>query len=318
MRYLAESSTRYIGWCPVCERDIKVRGGLLVHHGYQRPGIGHIVGDCPGVDHSPYETGTATCVFYLQRYAEPRIASYSEQLHVLKSPSGPLKLRFDDYDPETRRVRRHSGGAPKTIELTRQEADALAAQLPSWDAYRYSWEKRLLGAIQQVTAELEFWQREQNRMQRLIAEWAPQPLRTIEEEIKRQEQSKAERETARTVARDQKITNEVLKLRKRIDSAVKNKNSAVLSDIYASNKIREISGWRLSQADALALLERDDVWRAFGLLTPSGYRTEEEAKITLSDMRYGLSVPRADRGYDTLPLPWPAELGGGTAKTRGF
>jgi len=44
-----ELSTRYIGWCPVCERDIKVRDDVLVHHGYQRPGVGYIIGDCVGV-----------------------------------------------------------------------------------------------------------------------------------------------------------------------------------------------------------------------------------------------------------------------------
>lgn len=29
-------------------------GGSLLHHGYQRPGFGFIVGDCYGVGHEPY------------------------------------------------------------------------------------------------------------------------------------------------------------------------------------------------------------------------------------------------------------------------
>lgn len=45
------------GTCPVCFGDYVVYGKspLMVHHGYERPGIGYIVGDCHGVNFPPFE-----------------------------------------------------------------------------------------------------------------------------------------------------------------------------------------------------------------------------------------------------------------------
>lgn len=41
--------------CQVCERQQALDGaGKMVHHGYQRPGWGSIVGDCFGVNHQPF------------------------------------------------------------------------------------------------------------------------------------------------------------------------------------------------------------------------------------------------------------------------
>jgi len=34
-----------LGTCPVCEGEYKVKGGVLVHHGYRRPGDGAISND---------------------------------------------------------------------------------------------------------------------------------------------------------------------------------------------------------------------------------------------------------------------------------
>jgi hypothetical protein len=46
------------GTSPVCERSIRLRAGKIVHHGYARPGRGHIVGDCYGVGFAPYEVSS--------------------------------------------------------------------------------------------------------------------------------------------------------------------------------------------------------------------------------------------------------------------
>lgn len=315
-----ETSTRYVGWCPVCERDIKVRGNALVHHGYQRPGIGYIVGDCPGVGHEPYELGTGAAEYYLKIVLD-KIHLTTSYLDRLRRPNSPVRLSFEDYDVETKRVRRERGkfGPPEIVQLTRAEAEARAEKLPPWDRGRYDWDRALRSEIAGQEAQLRYWTQEQQRIERLIAEWRPQPLRTIEEEIRRQEQSRDEREAARTIARDQKIQAEVVKIRKRIDSAVKNRNSAVLADIFRSDKIRAVSGWRLSQEHALALLERDDVWRAFGLIGHEGYLLDESARDILDEMTWGQRVPTTRPGvrFDYAPMPWPAELGGGVAKTRG-
>ncbi len=312
---MADLSTRFLGWCPVCERDIKVRDNRLVHHGYQRPGHGYIVGDCFGVGYEPYELSKTCCNDFL-RFILSRIKMYADNLRVLESPNGPEYLYFEHYDIETRKYIRDRSGNTVTIKLTHDAADALAAQLPSYESRRYSWEDVLRTTITQMRSQLDSWDREGKRIEALIEAWRRQPLRTFEEEIQRQEQSKAERETARTVARDAKITAEVVKIRKRIDSAVRSKNSATLADIFSSTKLREVSGYRLTQDQAIALLERDEIWSALGLLTPSGYLTGKEAQALLHDMTYGPWTPKPDRGFDVHPFPWPPELGGGTAKTR--
>ena len=41
--------------CQVCEgQQARNADGTMVHHGYQRPGHGFIVGDCCGVNHQPF------------------------------------------------------------------------------------------------------------------------------------------------------------------------------------------------------------------------------------------------------------------------
>lgn len=53
-----------LGTCGVCEREIAVQDGRLVHHGYKRPGTGSIHGDCFGVGYEPYERSTKACEDY--------------------------------------------------------------------------------------------------------------------------------------------------------------------------------------------------------------------------------------------------------------
>lgn len=43
------------GTCPFCFRNVKLRKGLIVLHGYKRPGWGEVYGRCAGVGWEPYE-----------------------------------------------------------------------------------------------------------------------------------------------------------------------------------------------------------------------------------------------------------------------
>jgi len=313
------TSLRFIGWCPVCQRDIKVRDNLLVHHGYERPGVGHIIGDCFGVGRTPHEISDETAKAWLKQVVQARLKTLRNTYAVLTSPEGPPWLTFEDYDVATRRFKRDPRTRePDLIQLSRQQADDLAAQLPSY-AEHYSWALRLRIAIANTESDISNWTAESVRVTALIESWTPQPLRTVEEEIRHQEQTRAERETARTVARDAKILAEVVKIRKRIDAAVRNRNAATLADIFSSTKLRDVSGYRLTRDQALELLERDQIWRAFGLLTPDGYMSGDAARELLDDMTWGMKVPPPPNSglrYARAPLPWPAELGGGFAKTR--
>src|SRR5271157_5749029 len=67
------SVTRYIGNCQICEGDQKLHDGLMVHHGYRRPGTGYIVGDCPGVGEVPYEVSCELRKAYLAALQSGRV-----------------------------------------------------------------------------------------------------------------------------------------------------------------------------------------------------------------------------------------------------
>ena len=60
-----KTALRHLGCCQICEGEFKLAGGLMVHHGYKRPGYGHIVGDCMGVNELPYEKSAEVCKRYL-------------------------------------------------------------------------------------------------------------------------------------------------------------------------------------------------------------------------------------------------------------
>lgn len=310
---------RHIGWCPVCQRDIKVRNGRLVHHGYERPGIGFIVGDCFGVGYPPYEMSTECCDAYLDLYVLEEVRRAQNELRVLRSPGGPERLLFPHYDIATRRFKQdpHTGTTAK-VWLSSEEAAALQAQADYYARDYFSWDKQLQKAITSVEQKLAFWEHEQARTEKLIAAWRQQPLRTIEEEAQKKEQTRKERDESRARARAAKVAVEVAKVQKRIDSAVKNKNSAALADIFTSTKIRELSNYELSKEEALVLLARDDIWVAFGLLTPHGYLLGPKREEILNAMTWGHRVPstRYSGGFDRVPMPWPDALGGGKAKTR--
>ena len=312
------TSTRFIGWCPICENDVKVRGGVLVHHGYRRPGVGYIIGDCYGVHKLPYETSSKTAESFLEMVVLPEIRGTSAHLRQLMQ--GPERLPFERYDAEKRRVERDPRTREPVIDrLTRAEVEERAAALPRWDRHYYDWDRVLQVTIANTENRLKWWTSEGHRMEDLVANWVKKPLRTVEEEIQQQQQQKAEREAAKTATRNTKLSNEIAKIQKRIDSAVRNKNASVLADIYKSEKLRDMSGYRISRADALEMLDRDDVWRAFGLLTAEGYLIGEAQEL-LSEMTYGKHVPTSNPNlrYDIAPFPWPAALGGGIAKTRGL
>ena len=46
------------GTCGWCFRNVKLKGGRSVLHGYKRPGWGQVHGRCGGVHYDPYERNT--------------------------------------------------------------------------------------------------------------------------------------------------------------------------------------------------------------------------------------------------------------------
>lgn len=134
--------------CQICERRQATNAGVLWHHGYTRPGIGFIVGDCPGVNHKPYPA-TSALVGYLEQL---RAHLTLTRARLVKLPTLPaLKYTFT--------VRDGTAGGRKT--LTRDiprgadaEYDAEAGcRIPAFDTVEYCARRELADAVRHAENE---------------------------------------------------------------------------------------------------------------------------------------------------------------------
>jgi hypothetical protein len=66
-----------IGTCAICDSSQVVRNGVMVAHGYRRPGVGYLIGECFGVGRKPYEVSNAACVEYI-----PHLVNAKEQFET--------------------------------------------------------------------------------------------------------------------------------------------------------------------------------------------------------------------------------------------
>ena len=78
--------------CPVCFRDICIDSadndvGVMVNHGYERPGCGYIVGNCFAVKYQPYEVSCQGTKDFLVAVVIPEIENTEQALkHLLTRP----------------------------------------------------------------------------------------------------------------------------------------------------------------------------------------------------------------------------------------
>lgn len=95
--------------CQVCERTQALAGGVLVHHGYQRPGCGFIVGDCRGAGHAPYPATDA-----LEKYLK-------ELGRIIDVREGALAAIPGVTETEYRwSVRKKGGGSETRVRTVRR------------------------------------------------------------------------------------------------------------------------------------------------------------------------------------------------------
>ena len=122
------------GTCPVCFGDYvvnqpnHVKGGQkMVHHGYQRPGIGYIVGDCHGVGFQPFELsceGTKSWLSVLKNTLRLRAESLAtldarDEVMVETGAKRVGKFRI----PERKTIKRGEDGFARAIENLRYELE---------------------------------------------------------------------------------------------------------------------------------------------------------------------------------------------------
>lgn len=167
------------------------------------------------------------------------------------------------------------------------------------------------------------FEHEIRRCTKLLEGWAPKPLRSVEEERATKRQAKEDRDAAKAKKRRERLAQAVAGYQKRIDSALRTRHSGVLADVWqqAQDRLRDIDP-SLSRADALATLERDHVWAAFGLGLGSGSAMVTRMRFRM-DRIQGAHDPLLRSLYqDTwtrerlwdLSLAWPLSLGGETGK----
>lgn len=228
---MSTTTTRYIGTCTACQRQIKVRDGRLVHHGYQRPGHGHIEGDCFGVGYEPHEVSPKLAKDYL---AMVKLSIKEREAHIVR-------------------------------------LEAMLEELPKWPKTPdYDRERHLKNVRYQAQSILEWARDEVPRLEALIQAWEPRDLVSVEEEKAQKQAAKADRDAAREAKRQAKVAEQVAKYQKRIDSAERRMNLKAIAEIFDSAP-RKFQDLKVSREEGFKLIDRDHVWRKMGLLTEEGY-----------------------------------------------
>lgn len=122
-----DSRAEKCGMCPVCFADYVVTGkDEMVHHGYRRPGIGYIVGDCHGVGFAPFEVsceGTKSWVGVLQTalaHREDFLATIDARDEITVV-SGTKRVARGMVVPEHKTLKRGEPGFDRAIAAKKAE-----------------------------------------------------------------------------------------------------------------------------------------------------------------------------------------------------
>ena len=169
-----------LGTCPVCERAIRVRAGKMVHHGYQRPGSGRIVGDCYGVGTPPYEVSSEGTRGYRDHVVAPRLARDETFLARLEAKTVE-ELQYERTVPVPTTLQRGwTGSVGPTRGWTYHGARFVAFDSDEGGAGPTARLGASLRCARLETTRRARWrgsQRELERCERLIRDWVPGELR---------------------------------------------------------------------------------------------------------------------------------------------
>lgn len=85
------------GTCQICFRGQQTRDGLLVLHGYQRPGHGYVVGKCWGVAYAPFEVSCERTKEFIEKCLKPTLADWQQELARLQVQPAELGYKARTY-----------------------------------------------------------------------------------------------------------------------------------------------------------------------------------------------------------------------------
>lgn len=273
---------RFLGFCPCCAKDFKIQEGVLVHHGYERPGDGRIHGDCFAVGMTPHETSPDTAKKYLAilRMHEAAAVAYLETL-----------------------------ASQTTVTLKKQQYDAATYQyvmvpyrVVKAEVSEHKWAEVMERVTAQAESELRQVRSECNRVQLLVDTWEAKPLRTWEEDAAEKAAIKKARQIELEEERKQKRLVRIERIQKRIDSALRRKNANALSWIW--EKVNGDLAWEMktTKEEVFKLIDRDAVWALFGLVpTNSGWKDRDADPAYKSNSEMLTKM----RNYGSKDKYWP-------------
>lgn len=149
------------GLCPVCFGDYVVTSHhdarnkrvttKMVHHGYERPGVGYIVGDCHGVGFEPFEVsceGTKSWLGVLKQTLA-RTKDLLNGVDKLESVSVVTGTKYTGYGrrrvalPEYKVIKRGELGFDREIEILRgkyeRQIESLKRDIATYTKHIADW-----------------------------------------------------------------------------------------------------------------------------------------------------------------------------------
>jgi hypothetical protein len=129
-----EGRERFRGMCQVCGGAQVVESGVLVLHGYNRPGCGYIIGECPGVREVPLQTSDAlTRKYHAAATSDAEIAKAVLAKAEITYTTTLKALYGDDF--KDRETRLPSPKLPRTLygrDNTAEEKALYAREVAEW------------------------------------------------------------------------------------------------------------------------------------------------------------------------------------------
>ena len=144
-----------IGTCAICSNQQVVRHGVMVLHGYQRPGHGYVIGNCFGVDYQPYEVSADACVAYVP---------------VLEHHKGTYQQRLADLN---------AGKVTQFVDTKRNYRTGRDEQVVTKKGDK-QFDSMLKYQISDTERQITYIDRDIAEMNRRITDWKPGTLRRVE------------------------------------------------------------------------------------------------------------------------------------------
>lgn len=182
------NTTKNTGTCPCCFGQYVVKKGLMVLHGYKRPGIGYIIGNCPATRRfKPYEVSSEGTVYMLD-LAKNALRGEKAMLKKLRADEIPAFTRDfprDGFYSLSAQQKRHMSHEELYETITFKKGDGQSHRGVDYLSCRENAIRKAEAAIRGIEGDIRF-------LNEKIAAWKPVDLA-----VKQEEQAAEEAEAAK-------------------------------------------------------------------------------------------------------------------------